>query len=157
MSRTRYTLFLALLAFLGVIIGSCSTAPSAGAATVDIPKPLVGQCRYVTYVNAFASPGDDLNLDEIMSTTNYFPIHRCRTEGMRVEIAFGNTKSEVRELQHFANRPSPNLIAFCRTGKDEGYAIYLAWIANHFDSNKVEVRDYPQWFNDYTSGNNCRR
>lgn len=151
MSKHTALRILIVTVFAAVIIGTVHDEANASASKTS----LAGTCRYVTYVNAYASAGEEIDLNEVLSSDEWFPIHRCRIDGMRLEMSKANTPDEVKHLQAFVDHKPGDSFMFCRTGKTEGYMLNLAWLTNRFNETKYEQATWPAWSKNYAAANGC--
>lgn len=115
---------IAALALIGAALGTCATEAKAA---------LPSNCRYVDYVNAYATVGENVDLGELLTTPNRFAIRRCYEARLWIEHSSANSLEETRELRSMVwdsayGRRFGLPLVFCRSSFETSYMIGVKWL-----------------------------
>lgn len=130
---------IAALALIGAVVGTCSTEAEAA---------LPSNCRYIDYVNMYASADEQVDLGELMSTPNRFAIRRCFEARLWIEHSSANSLEETRVLRNLVRdsdygRRFGLPLVFCRTSYVTGYMMGVKWLFN--DVPKLSPAEKARW------------
>lgn len=130
---------IAALALIGAVLGTCATEAEAA---------LPSNCRYVDYVQAYATADEHVDLGELLATPNRFAIRRCFEARLWIEHSSANSLEETRELRNLVRdsdygRRFGLPLVYCRTSFVTGYMMGVKWLFN--DVPKLTVAEKTQW------------
>lgn len=130
---------LALVVFIGVIVGTCAGPTQA---------TTVGECRYYGSVNVYSNVGDDL----FLNTEDEFHEHFCKKDGLRMVVADADTSAETEALREMVTiddayiTRSILLSIFCeKRSANRSYMIYPAYRVNPWPMSKRERLGWDAW------------